>query len=107
MQDVAFGQGDKLTLGETQQTTLELYPAVAAVRLTMDTARIELFRQERPTIAEQGVVFTQVQPDYTLSLTVSPTGSVVFSLTPHHNALEAPQTPLVRPRDISYQNAVK
>ena len=94
--DVAFGEGMAYRLGHEQHTLLEIYPDASMVRITSQNVRLELFRQEPPTLSQHGILFEQAQPPHLLMLAVDSDGEISFSHTPL-----APSTqPVERPGTV-------
>src|SRR5687768_1605918 len=55
--DVAFGDGEALTFGDDETTTVEVYPDAMVARVTTERARIELFGVPSYTVANERLVF--------------------------------------------------
>jgi hypothetical protein len=55
--DVAFGDGDALTFGDEEATTVEVYPDANVARVTTEKARIELFGVPGYTVTHERLVF--------------------------------------------------
>jgi|tagenome__1003787_1003787.scaffolds.fasta_scaffold20866263_2 hypothetical protein len=55
--DVAFGDGETLTFGKDETTTVEVYPDAMVARVTTERARIELFGVPSYTVANERLVF--------------------------------------------------
>jgi hypothetical protein len=86
--DVAHGDGDALTVGET---TLEVYPDAGVARVTTPDARIELFRVPNYAISGERVVFEEGTEDDRTRLQVRADGKVAFH--PILRATETSRTP--------------
>lgn len=88
--DRMFGAGVRFSLGQHQETELELFPAAGVVRLTALDMHFALFDQaETPTIAASGIVFTRSEPAHR-SLAITNEGTITFVATPP--PLEAAKT---------------
>src|SRR5215218_5005650 len=61
--DVAFGDGEALTVGKDEATTVEVYPDAMVTRVTTERARIELFGVPSYTVVNERLVFTHGPED--------------------------------------------
>jgi hypothetical protein len=55
--DVAFGDGETLTFGKDETTTVEVYPDAMVTRVTTQRARIEIFGVPSYTVGNERLVF--------------------------------------------------
>jgi hypothetical protein len=87
VRDVAYGDGQALTVGETE---LEVYRDAGVARVTTRDARIELFRVPEYSVSGERVVFEQGSEDDRTRLQVRADSKVSFH--PVLRATDEPQT---------------
>ena len=95
--DQLFGIGHSYTLGQHKGIQLELYPEARVVRVTSSDARLELYRQNPPSLSPDRLVFSQQQHDHMLTLTVRSSGEVTLTL---NDVSESPQRPSSLPNSV-------
>jgi hypothetical protein len=89
--DVAFGDGEALTFGKEETTTVEVYPDAMVARVTTERARIELFGIPSYTVTSERLVFTHGPENDESRLLVRGDGKT--SYYPVLRATESPRTP--------------
>ena len=89
--DVAFGDGEALTLGKDETTTVEVYPDAMVTRVTTERARIELFGVPGYTVTNDRLVFVHGPESDESRLLVRGDGKA--SYYPVLRATETPRTP--------------
>ncbi len=92
VRDVAHGDGLHFDLDPTTETTLALFPDAAVARLEWPAGRLELYRQDPPTLQSHGLRFDQQLGEHQLSLAIAANGAVTLWLAPSQPAAEAPRT---------------
>ena len=89
--DVAFGDGEALTFGKEETTTVEVYPDAMVARVTTERARIELFGVPSYTVTRERLVFTHGPENDESRLLVRGDGKT--SYYPVLRATESSRTP--------------
>ncbi len=102
--DVAYGDGHEYAIGDLR---LAIFPTTRVARLTSPDARLELYRQDPPTISEDGVVFARADRPTTAGLMVDADGFATYLINPADSSepSESSQAPVSAPDTLDVSPA--